>query len=178
MALISLQVGEKYPHKILEPGLKIEIDSEFQINLLLNMSDITNQEMEDIKNKRSYALYYDENIAFICVKFGSMRWCDAPFHAGLYSTNKIKINFPVLENDQSRFTVLFTAVEENSNIIKYLNDSSLSPNFSRKFLEIAKMQYEKPITNPDYMKNIQAIYNKFDSKQLANRACVKCFSGD
>ena len=179
MELITLSVGEKCPYKLPQEGFMIEMDPDGYINLYLNLRNIRKEELEQIQTGEvQYSLFYNGNTMFFCMKIGRMNWMDVAFHAGLYSDGGIKMNFPKINEETGRFAIRFLVVEASDNTIQHINVNTLSHEFSKKFLELAKQQYDNPVKYIDHAYHVQCVQEKYTSEKMATLGIIQCKAGD
>ena len=129
--------------------------------LTLVMNSPTHEEISDFKagTRAVFGLYKKGSVLFLLFKFGNQPWCDAPFH--MHIKGEFKGQIPEDYKVGSFLSLIVTLVDSrgNRNVVKELRYLTFSQQFSRRLVEVGKIQSANPISRHDYEKEILRTYS-------------------
>ena len=129
--------------------------------LTLVMNSPTHEEISDFKagTRAVFGLYKKGSVLFLLFKFGNQPWCDAPFH--MHIKGEFKGQIPEDYKVGSFLSLIVTLVDSrgNRNVVKGLRYLTFSQQFSRRLVEVGKIQIANPISRHDYEKEILRTYS-------------------
>lgn len=156
----DLKVGTQFPKNL--PG-----EIAFSMNpgpmIILNWDKITESEFKAVKEGTvDFRITYFEGITFILVKFGGLRWMDAPYNAWLDG----ELPLSAIISPQDGLDLKIVLIEAKTNIIKAVRHVKLDYGTSRRLISCVQVQLETKFDHDAYLKKLNEIYKKFPTSAL------------
>jgi hypothetical protein len=149
-----------------EGGTTLEAPAGSGWNLFVFIPSPTEDEIKNIREgdfKISLVQPLKNPTIFFCIKFGSLRWQDAPYDVHL--TQQSFGNTPIHEVEKGQgLALLVTLIDLDTGIVKVIRMFAMKNKTSNDFNNMIRKQLE---SDWDHGKTIQEYYSKYDPGQLA-----------
>ena len=147
-------------------------------HLLLLYRNPTESERKEFYETARFALFYKYGTVFLVFKFGNMPWQDAPYNYSLDSGDRHDPQAH-LDGPGNRLFMNCFLINAATGILEEMNVMTVSPEFTRRFLECVKEQAESPVTHEEHRRRIAQIYGQYPMpKSMVKDALVQCRGGD
>jgi hypothetical protein len=147
-------------------------------HLLLLYINPTEMEKKEFCETVKFALVYKYNTIFLVFKFGNMPWQDAPYN---YSLDRGDRHDPQehLNGPGNRLFMNCYLINAATGILEEIHVMTLSPDFTRRFLECVQEQAENPTTHEEHARRVARIYGQYRTpKVMVKDALIQCLGGD
>ncbi len=160
---MKLEVGQVLP-MLKGAGDNIRFGmSDAGAELLVCFRSPTEAEIQTIKKGPiRFGMFTKENIIFILVKFGSMPWMDAPFHAGL-ARNLTKLQ-DIEEGQGYGCTVLLA--DSSTGVVKVIRYIGFGTEYSRRLKRRIEEQMNDPFDESEYDNNLYRIMKNYFTRDM------------
>ena len=144
--------------------------------LLMSVANPTAKEIEAVRTGNAeFALYETNPVLWFLYKIrGFGPWSDCPFSIRLYDDKNRKFDWSEGIGDGMGLGLQIILIDAGSGIVKVLRLIGLPTKFSRMFRAMILRQLEQPFDTGNYNREIEKVYARFSSDDLANRADIKC----
>ena len=166
---MRLSVGEKWPGKLpLQEGAYFEMRNGTLLLLLL-FDRPTEKEIADARHgKLKMGYYVNNSVIFVVFKLGSMPWMDAPFSIRRYK-NLVQDWSEEIQPTEG-LSIQISLVDRTTEILHSIRLVSSSHTFAKGLRREILKQLELPYSDTLYNSDIDNIYSRLTSEDLAHRA--------
>jgi len=173
---VCIGLGKPYSLSVLEiEGAYFEINASGGADMLLCYPDIRENELQSIKaGPNRYALYeYNASngitLALWMLKFyAPIGYIDAPFHAGLYSDDRIHKYLQRNEDGRCKNMVFITSLDTQIQIVVNCSMITVDLRLIERFQSIIKKQISQNVSRQSYNAAIDEMY-RYSTKELFER---------
>lgn len=171
---MQLEVGKKYPGKIMSEGTRLEYDESW-FTLYYFLPGITHVEQESFrKGKYKFALTEKSDILFFLSEFKpGINLSDTPFHFGFYQDERINYLPKQVEEDEG-LSLTIIAVDSKSLILKAIRLIGLSTEFSNQLIDICVKQSHEKVIETEYYSKLLAVQHNYQANDLLRFATIQC----
>jgi hypothetical protein len=147
--------------------------------LLMAINRPTPKEIEAVKNGRiELALYEKEPVLWFLYKIrGFGPWSDCPFSIRLYDGKGRSLDWSEEIEEGAGLGLQIILIDAGTGIVKVLRLTGLPTKFSRELRAMILRQLERPFDAESYHREINRVYARLSSDDLAARADIKCRVG-
>ena len=127
-------------------------------------------------------MYINQGVIWLCHKFGSGPWSDAPYN--VWDVPKARRVIPPAVSGEQRAALQVLLIDAATGILKVIRLVTFSMEFSAKLHEAISQQFESPakeiLTNPGaYMQVINEAYSALPtSDAMVRKAACSCQGGE
>jgi hypothetical protein len=160
MNFTKLKVGSPLP--FVSPGEICFTMSGGNPTLIIQLSDLTTEEIQSVKNgKHQFKVIDLDGVIFWLIKLGTMEWMDVPYSPHLDSD----IIIPDIP-DGTGLAIQIILVEATTRIVKVLRLVTAPTNVSRAFLKDVQAELQQPFNFNEYGLKVQKIYASYSTAAL------------
>lgn len=148
--------------------------------LMMAINRPSPKEIEAVKSGRiELALYEADPILWFLYKIrGFGPWSDCPFSIRLYDGKGRKFDWSEEIEEGTGLGLQIVLVDAGTGIVKVLRLVGMSTKFSREFRAMILRQLERPFDAEKYNREINRVYARLSSDDLAARADIRCRVGE
>lgn len=163
--LVCYELGQVCDMKMDGDGAIFEVfDNQCRLNIA--MSNLSKEEIEILSaGKIEVYLGIIEGIIFISVTLGEDFVFNIPFNAGLYD------KFTLEDPSPYGFVVPIFIVENTDNTIQGMRVMGFDAEFSKKFYEASREQFEHKI--PNYKERVVSVFERYSPKDIIRNSILK-----
>lgn len=169
--MFSYKVGDKIDSFIGRPdGCVFDLDDSGAV-MFVFFANPTEHEIAQFSGNFELRFTKLQNIIMFCNKIGKLNWMDSPYTPHL-SPNLHQLPIP---KDNEGIGLLLSLVDTTTGCIKTLRQLGLSTGFSRELLSAVANCSEQSFNRSEYVRTLNSIYARYDTKALVkiSKTCCK-----
>lgn len=175
----TLEVGKPYAINVkgTEGVILDYTEGGFQLSVIYN--GMSEAEANDLKEGHyKFGICTMNGILFFCSQFGTkINMSEAPFHFGLYSDPKGKIESmtkPEELVDGMGMALDVLGIDSSNNILKSYRRIGLSTEISKELVRICMKQANTSMSKTEFGATLNKIFSQYSSEDLYRISFVKC----
>lgn len=165
---MKLSIGDKFPIQVYSEAALAFRDNEAM--LVLNWTGIKSNEVKNVKSGLpQFAVYTQQDIMFLCFRFGTLPWMDVPYTIHLERDNSYDFDSKI-ENGKG-YALQVYLVDAVTNKIKAIRLIGLPTELSRKIGEVVLAQKQsRKIGKIECDMLVNAIYDSMSTIAMVEAA--------
>lgn len=171
--MANLEVGKKYPGKILGEGVMLDYNNGFTLYVFL--PNITPTEAIAFKKGRyKFALAEVDNVLYFLSELkGAIDVSDSPFHFGLYKDNRAE-QLPKDVGTNEGIALNIIVVDSSTGILKVLRLIGLQHDFSVALINKCLEQSKQELNVQECNRSVACTQISHSAKDIYRKAFIEC----
>lgn len=167
------QVGKPYTERARWPELAQYNYRGGEHELVLFLNSPTENEVRAVKNGNAdFALFVERSLIVLVYQFGDgLPWSDAPYNIHLVPPEQRAVP-PTLSNGE-RALLHIVLVDASNGIIRAMRVIAMPPEFTQALHRAIREQEAMPFTRSGYNGELEGLYARYSSADLASMAGVR-----
>jgi hypothetical protein len=170
MRVRVVSIGSKIPEFMNRPDcMLLTVDSKTGATLDVLLRNPTAQEQSDIQNGDiSTGVFYENEIMVFLVKFGTGKWCDAPYNPWSVEQPPVYMSY----SDGLGMLLTISLIDTTNGSVKALRAIGLPTNISNKIAYCVKAAHDVKLPQKIFFARLNSMYEFHTTQQMVDAANI------